>query len=253
MSDTAEPPPPEEPKMEIHPPKVWHGWREFLKEYAIIVLGVATALAGEQAVEKLHNNSRAAEARASIRAEIARNLGFMEVRYAHEDCLAKRLDEVEALIAASSAGKLPQETLWIGGPAEYLILDTKYKTAIQSGAVSLFSDQEQAAYADLYLIFADYWQRSQEEPKIWADLRTLEKHPPPSPVLDWQLRSALQQARLTRFMIDLGHAGGVQYAANIGVTPARVGKFPSPVCLPLNTRREDAQKHFSVGPNLPIP
>jgi hypothetical protein len=30
--------------MDIHKPKPIHNWREFLKEYAIIVLGVLTAL-----------------------------------------------------------------------------------------------------------------------------------------------------------------------------------------------------------------
>jgi hypothetical protein len=40
--------------MEFHKPKPIHNWREFLKEYAIIVLGVATALAAEQGVEWLH-------------------------------------------------------------------------------------------------------------------------------------------------------------------------------------------------------
>jgi hypothetical protein len=33
--------------MDIHKPKPWHGLREFLKEYLIIVVGVMTALAGE--------------------------------------------------------------------------------------------------------------------------------------------------------------------------------------------------------------
>lgn len=40
--------------MEIHKPKPWHTVREFLKEYAIIVLSVITALAAEQAVEWLN-------------------------------------------------------------------------------------------------------------------------------------------------------------------------------------------------------
>ena len=34
--------------MDIHKPKPWHGWREFLKVYATIVIGVLTALAAEQ-------------------------------------------------------------------------------------------------------------------------------------------------------------------------------------------------------------
>lgn len=36
--------------MDIHKPKPWHGPREFLKEYLIIVVGVLTALAAEQTV-----------------------------------------------------------------------------------------------------------------------------------------------------------------------------------------------------------
>ena len=51
--------------MDIHKPKPWHGWREFLKEYAIIVVGVLTALAAEQVVERVRWMERvdAAEAR----------------------------------------------------------------------------------------------------------------------------------------------------------------------------------------------
>ena len=40
--------------MDIHKPKPWHSFREFLKEYLIIVVGVLTALGAEQAVEWLH-------------------------------------------------------------------------------------------------------------------------------------------------------------------------------------------------------
>ena len=36
---------PKEIEVEFHKPKPFHNWREFLKEYVIIVLGVATALA----------------------------------------------------------------------------------------------------------------------------------------------------------------------------------------------------------------
>jgi hypothetical protein len=40
--------------MDIHKPKPWHGVREFLKEYVIIVVGVLTALSAEAGVEWLH-------------------------------------------------------------------------------------------------------------------------------------------------------------------------------------------------------
>ncbi len=40
--------------MDLHKPKPWHGLREFLKEYLIIVVGVLTALTAEAGVEWLH-------------------------------------------------------------------------------------------------------------------------------------------------------------------------------------------------------
>ena len=59
--------------MDIHKPKPWHGWREFLKEYAIIVVGVLTALAAEQVVDWLHwrqqGGRRAPGARRGLRAD----------------------------------------------------------------------------------------------------------------------------------------------------------------------------------------
>jgi len=241
--------------MEIHKPKPVHNWREFLKEYAIIVLGVITALLGEQAVEKLHDRARAAEARASIREEIARNLGYMNVREASEACMARRLDEVDGLIAASAAGKLPQDALWIGQPINFIMLDGKYKAATQSGTVSLFGDGEQAAYSSLYALFVTYWEQSQGEMHTWSDLRALEKHPPPSPVLDWQLRSAVQQARVARYGVELSRQVALHDAAGMGVAPARYKNLAMPpACIPLHTPREAALKLVSYGIyNPPVP
>ncbi len=57
--------------MDIHKPKSWHGFREFLKEYLIIVIGVLTALAAEQVVVAAHEHRIADEAREVVRAEVS--------------------------------------------------------------------------------------------------------------------------------------------------------------------------------------
>jgi len=57
--------------MEIHEPKPWHGWRGFLKEYGIIVLGVLTALGLEQCVEALHWHHKVDQAEQNMRIELA--------------------------------------------------------------------------------------------------------------------------------------------------------------------------------------
>ena len=60
--------------MEIHhKPKPTHGWREFLGEYAIIVLGVLTALGLEQSVDSLHWRHKVDQAEQNMRVELRRN------------------------------------------------------------------------------------------------------------------------------------------------------------------------------------
>ncbi|MBV9549474.1 MAG: hypothetical protein JO256_07355 [Alphaproteobacteria bacterium] len=229
--------------MEIHKPKPFHNVRDFLKEYAIIVLGVATALAGEQAVEKLHNRAKAAEARAGIQGEIADNLARMTLRQAKEACMARRLGEVDGLIADYARGQVPPEIVWIGSPFTFLLHDSKYKAAMATGAVSLFDDSEQAAYADLYALFALYWDSGLKEWQSWDDLRTLEKRPPYSATLDWQLRSTLQHARTQdAFVAGTGQVA-LREAAAIGIKPAGLKEeSPTTVCLPLNTPRAEVEK-----------
>lgn len=56
--------------MDIHKPKPIHGVREVLKEYGIIVLGVLTALALEQAVEAFHRAHEVEIAQQSLDAEL---------------------------------------------------------------------------------------------------------------------------------------------------------------------------------------
>src|SRR6516225_1503214 len=107
MSDGAEPavPPPaapEEPPMEIHKPKPVHNWREFLKEYAIIVLGVATALAGEQAIEWLQWRSQVRDAREVIATEMTSNLEGAIRRMRTIRCAEQRLDTLARILDQAS-------------------------------------------------------------------------------------------------------------------------------------------------------
>ena len=163
---------------------------------------------------------------------------------------------MEALIAASAVGKLPQEALWIGAPAELTMFDSTYKATMQSGIASLFDYNEQKAYANLYAAFQLYWQQAVDEALIWGDLRTLEDHPSPSATLDWQLRSAIKRARLDRTAIYLMRSYALRDAAAIGVTPTNEGKIKATsVCVPLHTPRSEGEKlsEASLPLNVPHP
>ena len=61
--------------MDVHKPKPFHGLREFLKDYAIIVIGVLTALAAEQAAEWLHWRQLVDEGRRDLAASYVQDPG----------------------------------------------------------------------------------------------------------------------------------------------------------------------------------
>ncbi len=127
--------------MDIHKPKPWHGLREFLKEYAIIVVGVLTALAAEQGVEALRERHNAAEARENIKDELATDLANREQI---QTCIEQRLDEVEAAIVASRKPRFVEPT-WVGRPQFWPMFEAKWQAATSAGRATLLSPDEQAA------------------------------------------------------------------------------------------------------------
>jgi hypothetical protein len=232
--------------MEIHKPKPIHGWRDFIKEIGIIVIGVSIALAAEQTVEAVHNHERAAQARANIRAEIADNISLIDRRTETEGCISRRLNEVEGLIRAPATGS--QAPVWIGHPANFLMTHDQYTAAVQSGAVSLLSNLEQVRYSRIYSATGDYSQAEKSEQAAWADLRMLELHPAATPVLDGLLRSALQKARNARWQTEISARVARTDAAALGIEASKKARFPqASACIPLNTAREEGEKLVVKG------
>jgi hypothetical protein len=94
--------------MDIHKPKPWHGVREFLKEYAIIVVGVLTALAGEQAVEALHGMHQAEAGEAELRVAFRREVDNAALRQVQDACVTQRLAALSSILKqAEETGRLP--------------------------------------------------------------------------------------------------------------------------------------------------
>jgi len=94
--------------VDIHKPKPWHGLREFLKEYAIIVVGVLTALLAEQVVEALHHHALVRAAEESLRDNFLRFVAFKGQLDVENACMAKRAAELRGLLdQAARTGHLP--------------------------------------------------------------------------------------------------------------------------------------------------
>jgi hypothetical protein len=94
--------------MDIHKPKPWHGWREFLKEYLIIVVGVLTALGAEAVVERLHWRHQTELAHEALAYDMKRVTGWAGLVDAQSPCLGARLTELDAILdKAQDSGRFP--------------------------------------------------------------------------------------------------------------------------------------------------
>jgi hypothetical protein len=228
--------------MDIHKPKPWHGVREFLKEYAIIVVGVLTALAGEQIVERVHERQVVAETRENIRRELADDFLVFGKRKTVQGCIASRLDEVGALLrTAGTAGYKPPS--WIGRPQVWNVGTTRWEAAAQAGRTSLFDADEQAHYGGIYTSLAAVRAAEDSEQQAWAQLRALEGDPAPSPAVVASLKLALQQARFQDWNVRISLGQAEDDAASLRLPEGHTNLAGSQsVCLPIQTSRAEAMR-----------
>jgi hypothetical protein len=93
--------------VETHKPKFWRGPGEFFREYLIIVIGVLTALGGQQAVDWIHQKNELAETREALREEIAEDLGLVAFGAAADRC---RSAVYEKYVDWARGGNRPEGT-----------------------------------------------------------------------------------------------------------------------------------------------
>jgi hypothetical protein len=130
--------------MEIHKPKPWHGWREFLKEYLIIVVGVLTALGAEQTVEWVHRHEEIQAARAALHQEIAIDLRTLTLEVRDNECYERRAEA----IASWARGERQRPPLGQGGLMSG-VAATNWEM-VKAGPVAHMALQERLTLAAFY-------------------------------------------------------------------------------------------------------
>ncbi|MBV9549481.1 MAG: hypothetical protein JO256_07390 [Alphaproteobacteria bacterium] len=156
--------------MDIHKPKPFHNWREFLKEYAIIVLGVATALAAEQAVEWWHWRGQVALAREQIADELAWNLSGAIERMRSGSCVEQRLDALALVLdGAAKSGTLPPVGD-IGLPKQQSMLDGVWESIVTSQTAPHFPSAQLQSLAATYKLVQTMETVKRQEMEEWKNL-----------------------------------------------------------------------------------
>ena len=154
-------------------PKPNRNWRDFLKEYAIIVIGVLTALAAQQAVEWWNWREQVEEARGVIASEMSRNIIYGVERLRAARCVQTRLESVEKILnAASRTGALPPLG-GIGGVPTRPWSSGAWDSVVASQTATHFPRSQLAALSLVYQRVArvENWNRQEQE--VWSSLRSL--------------------------------------------------------------------------------
>ncbi len=150
--------------MDIHKPKPFHNWREFLKEYAIIVLGVATALAAEQAVEWLHWKGRVRDAAEAMRLELRDDDGPQAyTRMAMQTCFDRQLDAIEGAI---NMGRPRAEIIALAGlylPPTPTWDSNAWNAVLSSDVGSHISPAQMMSWSKPYVFVASLGTRNDQE------------------------------------------------------------------------------------------
>jgi hypothetical protein len=155
--------------MDIHKPKPWRGWPEFVKEIGTIVFGVLIALGAEQAVERIHRQGETTEAKQALATELSYDLAAFDMRLAQGDCVERRLDDLDRWLSAWSDGGHPRLTGRIIRPAVYALRTSVWRVA-SSAAVAHMPFEDQTAYGRIYDSLSNQWGIIGEEKTDWNDL-----------------------------------------------------------------------------------
>ena len=234
--------------MHFHLPKPLHGWRAFLGEVGIIVLGVLIALGAEQLVQKAHQQQEGIQAERVIRNEIGLNLGRLQSRRGIYGCVRGRIEEIQRLLDSTSSNTDFVPPAWIGRPQYWSFLNSRWEAESQAGRAALVDGGRLSQYGVMYNRMQNLLSEMDAEQADWAKLRTLEHLHRLDAAGNLQLNLTLQDARYRNWRLALvtdqlfGMAKALRLDPLANATPS-----DRSACLPITTTRARANQ-VSVWP-----
>ena len=204
--------------MHFHLPKPLHGWREFLGEVGIIVIGVLLALTAEQIVEAWHWRNEAREFRRAVDKEAALNLGYYAVDQLQAKCAAQRLDQLVQVLQRSRDGQPVRLATGINQPylpdLSFSVWDSKDPQAFAQLPLDV-----RLQYAQLYELFRTTEGISQAQNVTWKKMAAFEEEGPWTLDDRRQLRALIDDAGGLRYALSGNWPDVLQHATSLGIQP----------------------------------
>lgn len=217
----------------LHVPKPIHGWKQFFNEVAVIAVGIAIALGGEELVTHWNEERYANKSLEAIKDELAINLGRMKSRLATADCVDDRLNQVAAYIeTAAAAAKRPT---WVGRPQIWAMQTGALDAAKSYGSMTVLPVEEQMGISSIYALMNDYAGVQRDEQWAWAELRSLSEDRDITDSDRASLRQAIQRARYAAWQIRLDATQALEQGKDLGIAPSDDYPGSQSVCVPMDT------------------
>jgi hypothetical protein len=231
--------------MHVHLPKPLYGWRAFVGEVGVVVLGVLIALGAQQAVNDRNERAQARDARRAIQNELATYQARLESRWGIRDCVARRLGEIQALLDGAGGGGRIATPKWVGRPQIWTLLTVRWDATSQSGRAALLPAEELADYGLMYAYMRNAYDDMILEQGDWARLRTLEHLHSLTPQMAFELNNSLQDARYRAWRIN-GQIADSRDLARRAKLPVLVNDVPGggtrAACLPMAMPSDQAAR-----------
>jgi hypothetical protein len=154
--------------MHVHLPKPLHGWRAFVGEVGIIVVGVLIALTAEQIVHEVQDWSDERALRDAIDHEIGLDLFVYDVRSRQFACDAKRAEELKIWLDRARAGE-QVPALSAASPTIF----SPYRSAWDNRDAQVFNHlpaERRQKYAEFYDELSNNWSIIKGEQGDWMRL-----------------------------------------------------------------------------------
>lgn len=221
--------------MHVHLPKPLHGWRQFVGEVGVIVLGVLIAIGFEQMVERLHWATEVRAARSALREEMQQPDRVFAYRVAAQPCIARRLEEIDVLVERTAKhAQVPRVGSVIPDIGNALN-DNVWETYRASQTLAHFGDRELGLLGVYYTQLGNVRRFEGEENRDWGVIGVIEGDPSRlGPVDVAGIRVAIKNARFDNSIIAAIAADELDYSRRFGVAgpPADAERLKE-VCAPL--------------------
>lgn len=217
------------------PFKFDHRAVEFLREIAIVVLGVLIALVAGEVADDFRERERTSEIKASMDQELSSYVDVLALRVRANGCIVAKLDAIDAMLARGGARGPWQEV----GRAPYFFTG---HGAWNAGASDLLAKHLGAetllTYSLLYNSMIQFDALAQREQDQWTVLQSLQSQDEPiTGERRWRLVEAATSARNTGRILEAIAEGNLEYAKSLGVKPAnqltKLDLKSKAICRPL--------------------